>query len=602
MDARPILLPLMRWLLKSPDTLRWARLPQVLVAGMAFTVTFSTVPAWAQSVSGQGVSGGPGQTTLPSANDEIPITNIQVEFEGTGADDNRLEEIRRSAQGLLGLGIGDGWSQLIADSAMAKIEALPNVHTARYRLVWGVNPDSLEVIITIMLEEERKKKPLKLPILYQDDRKMFRVLLNGGFGLFTDGNPWFDSPRTFTLGNPLVEDPQIGANTSSRTTWTEGYVEYGLAGITQIAHVPLYTYGAATAISPYAAGPDIFRNDTRITTNVEKLYGGFLYAPRTSDLRMNLSVGRQNFTLNDGFLVSQYGSQWNAGPRPGVYLAPRTAQDFSVLATIKGAGLIWKTFFLNPNEYEPLETNTHLLGTNLRYHFTNKFYADASVLYVPQSDLAYATINDETKGRQGLITGAGHLRWADPDVLKGVWFESELAYQTNVDYAMSAWAGYGLVGYLAHAVPWTPSLSYRYASFSGDDPNTSTFGRFDPLYSGGVGEWLQGIQLAKVLNQANRNTHRIRLNVAPHEAVNLTLDYFIHHANELNNPGGNPALRQLKSHDLGQEVSFAVRWAITPKLFFLGIASYAMPGAAIEQTADGIEPWSTLQAQLFWTL
>jgi hypothetical protein len=199
--------------------------------------------------------------------------------------------------------------------------------------------------------------------------------------------------------------------------------------------------------------------------------------------------------------------------------------------------------FTNPNEYEPIESNTHLLG----------------------------------------------------------WFESEIAYKTHADYDMSAWVGYGLVGYIARAVPWTPSLSYRYTSFSGDDADTSTFERFDPLFTGGLSHWLQGIQINKVLNQANRNTHRLRLNVTPHASLNLTLDYFMHTANALNNPGGNPALRQLRSHDLGQEIQFAARWAISPNPYFVGVASYAIPGEAIERAReDDIKPWSTLQAQLYW--
>jgi hypothetical protein len=93
---------------------------------------------------------------------------------------------------------------------------------------------------------------------------------------------------------------------------------------------------------------------------------------------------------------------------------------------------------------------------------------------------------------------------------------------------------------LARSLPWTPSLSYRYAAFSGDDPDTATFERFDPLYSGGLSEWLQGITINKALSQANRHTHRIRFNVAPDEALNLTFDWYLHTADTLNNLGGNP--------------------------------------------------------------
>lgn len=49
------------------------------------------------------------------------------------------------------------------------------------------------------------------------------------------------------------------------------------------------------------------------------------------------------------------------------------------------------------------------------------------------------------------------------------------------------WAGYGTIGYIARQTTWTPSLSYRDAVFSGDDPDTDAFERWDPLLSTGLG-------------------------------------------------------------------------------------------------------------------
>ena len=55
------------------------------------------------------------------------------------------------------------------------------------------------------------------------------------------------------------------------------------------------------------------------------------------------------------------------------------------------------------------------------------------------------------------------MRWADAKVIDGLWIEAEGARQTHSDFEMEAWAGYGTIGYLARQLPWTPSLSYRYA-------------------------------------------------------------------------------------------------------------------------------------------
>jgi hypothetical protein len=349
----------------------------------------------------------------------------------------------------------------------------------------------------------------------------------------------------------------------------------------------LYAYGAATGMAPYALGQDFFRNEARATVDLEKLYGGLLYAPKDSDLRINASVGRQNFTLNDGFLISQYASQWNVGTRPGVYLAPRTALDMSGLLTVRSGPWVSTSFYLDPNEYEPVDTDTRVVGTNLRYNFDERIHADATFYGVTRSDFLYFLPDQAPQTREGLRLAAGHLRWADPDVLPGVWLEGEVAHQWHDAFPMSAWAGYGTAGYLARSLPWTPSLSYRYAAFSGDDPETETYERFDPLYSGGLSEWLQGITINKALSQANRRTQRIRFNVAPSESLNLTFDYYLHTADTLNNRGGNPALSILGSKDLGQELQFTARWAASPNVYIQGIASVALPGQAIEDATDG---------------
>jgi hypothetical protein len=96
-------------------------------------------------------------------------------------------------------------------------------------------------------------------------------------------------------------------------------------------------------------------------------------------------------------------------------------------------------------------------------------------------------------------------------------------------------------------------------------------------------------------------SHRIRLNVAPTEQLDLTADWFMHRADELNNIGANPAIAQLSSRDLGQEAQITARWAISENLYFLGVAGAAFPGDAIKSAASGdADPWTTLQAQLFW--
>ena len=378
--------------------------------------------------------------------------------------------------------------------------------------------------------------------------------------------------------------------------------EIGLGGVTRIGDTNLAVYGAVSGVGVIARGEDIFRGDDRQSFDLEKAYVGLLWGSDDGSRKVNLSFGRQNLSLNDGFLISQFGSQSNAGPRPGLYLAPRTTHDFAALATVRIDGWTATGFFLDPNEYEPLESNTRLAGLNLRYDFSDRFQIDATYIEAVDSKTRYTAPSGPVGTRDGLMTYGVHLRWSAPDAAPGLWLEGELAHQRHRDFPMRAWAGYGTVGYIARDRRWTPSLSYRYSAFSGDDPATATYERFDALFSGGLSEWLQGISMGKLIRPENRLSHRIRLNVTPDPRLNLTLDWFLHRAHEFNNFGANPTLATLASRDLGHEVQFAARWAISDRLFFLGIASVAFPGQAIKVAAGGnADPWTTLQAQLFWS-
>lgn len=565
-------------------------------------------PALAQSpTDGFGL----GPVTLPRNSQIVSLFDVVFEITGTTGDSLQDAGILQKARERVAIGPNEAYSQILADAAALRLRRIPGVRNATYRLQSRINPNGITLVFSLALSKPGYKEDQSdgffahggsesLPLLFRDEKSILTLTLNGGNGVFRDGQPWFGAPLTFTRNNPLVPKPALGAQTGSSTAWTENYVEFGIGGSTQLGDSPYYIYGAASAVGVMAAGQDIFWNATRWQDNIEKLYAGLLWAGPQGGTA-NISVGRQNFSLNDGFLISQFGSQYNAGPRPGVYLAPRTTQDFSVLAQGQWSGWTLKSFYLDPNEYEPIETKTKVLGANLRYNATVSTYADASVIAVPSSDSVYRDPSGNTLSRAGLVTYAGHVRWADPAVAAGVWLESEVAYQNNINFPMSAWAGYGTIGYLASKVPWSPSLSYRYSSFSGDNPNTQTFERFDPLFSGGLAEWLQGISFGKVLSQTNRTTHRVRFNVSPADELNLTIDYYSNWANQLNNMGGNPALSQLTSKNLGQELQLVARWAINKHFYLMGIASYAMPGPAIQDATNNMaKPWSTLQLQLFW--
>lgn len=560
---------------------------------------------------GAGAAGGPGYSAVETLPPAATVTDVDVVVLDAPEDLDEAELVR-SVREALAVATGSTWDPVLGASALARVRSLPSVRHARIKGIPDRRGGGSRLMVYVRAERTdpiarsgvlARRRPGDFPVLYRDDQSYLRFELSGGHGLFSDGNPWFGQSERFTAGNPLVQDPAVGADTGNRASWAESTVQLGVSGVTALNRKSLYGFASLTGVGVVSKGQDIFRDDSRESADIEKAYVGVVYAPEGDDVRLKLSVGRQNYTLNTGFLVSQFGSQWNAGPRPGVYLAPRTAQDMAVVASASFENWKGTLFALDPNELGSIESDTRLLGLNLARATSGRWSGDVTAMYVPRSKTSYRSPDGLARGREGLWTLAGHLRMRTRSARPDFWFEAELAHQDHEAFDMSAWAGYAELGYFARTAPWSPSLSYRLAGFSGDDPDTSRYERFDTLYSGGLDHWLQGISINKLLTQANRISHRMRFNVAPLAELKLTVDLYRHVADERNNLGGNPALGTLQSRDLGDEVQLTARWQLRPNVLVLGIASSAFPGEAIEAAAFGdADPWNTLQLQIFWGL
>lgn len=574
----------------------WARRASCVLL-LAFALTDR--PALAQENSSR-----PNYIPQSGQAQDLPIEGVAARLAKTSGsasqDAAALAAVQRLAAGLPGNRLGP----LEISRLVARMEQEAAVARVDYQLLpSGVNGVQIVFNVDAAPQQKAAVAPSGIltgelsdfPVIYKDGRSLYTAIVAGGIGVYSDNNPWFGQPVLFNRSSP------VAGNLPGRSaTWTEESVEFGGGFATQLGDQPVYAFGALTGMATWSIGQDIYRDDTREFDDFEKAFGGLLYADPDTKTSAKISVGRQTYTLNDGFLVNMVKGSANVGPRGATYLGPRLASDFSVIATGRSGALSAAGFYINPNELENLESNSTFLGGNLRIAFTEDLALDGTFITVPASKSTFANPQGLTLRREGLNTAAAHVRWRNIGI-DGVFVESELAHQFHPDYAMSAWAGYGTLGYIAREAPWTPSISYRYAEFSGDDPATTRYERFDPLLSTGLGIWLQGISFGKLFSNSNLATHRVQFNVAPVETVNVTFDYHRLIAPELNNLGSNPALRELSSHDIGQEFTLSARWAINRNLFLQGVASYAIPGEALRDIG-ATEDWTTLQLSLYWSL
>lgn len=533
----------------------------------------------------------------------VPVEQVSVALRSSAGaaeqDETALAAVRRIAATLA----GDPFSAIETMRAVARMEREAAVRKVAYRLLpQGANAVRIQFLVDAA--PAAPKEPGlpsgiltgalgDFPVLYKDDRSLFTAIVAGGLGAYSDGNAWFGAPQLFL-------NPAAGYYPGARTSWTEGSLELGGGFAAQLGNTPLYAFGALTGMKTWTLGADIFRDDNRDFDAVEKAYAGLFYADAATRNYAKLGVGRQTFTLNDGFLVNLVRGSVNAGPRGASYLGPRLTNQFSVLADGRLGAWSFNAFYIDPSELEEFETDTTFLGGNLKYRFTGDVALDATLISIVTSESTYQTADGRSLPRQGTNTAAAHLLWKNLGA-DGVFLESEFGHQWHPDYDMSAWAGYATLGYIARQAKWTPSLSYRYAVFSGDDPATQGYERWDSLLSTGLGIWLQGINFGKIVSNSNLATHRVQLNVAPMEALNVTFDYHRLILPQTADVNASRLPAPVTSHDLGQEFTLSARWAINRNLYLQGLASYAMPGAALKDLGAD-ENWSTLQLSLYWGL
>lgn len=509
---------------------------------------------------------------------------------------DQREGLEAKARAALGVRPGDPVDWLALQAGLAAVQSIEGVKDARFVLERTSNPTTTRLTLEISTDPAEPAAQAQFPNLVLNDRARLTMILNGALGVYSDTFPWFGDAATFNGSSPLATNPPEGR----RASWGEMTVEAGLGGITQLGRAPVYAYGAATALFSAAAGQDLFTDESRALVRVEKAYVGLLYADRPSRTSANLSFGRQNFNLSDGFLISQFSGSANAGPRPGLYLNPRIAFDMTAILDIKLDTVRLKAFYLDPDELEQFESGTEFAGLNVSLAVSPRTRLGVTSIWIPQSGGQFRLPDGSRLAREGVHTLAFDGRFDDPFDLKGVWLQSEYARQRNAG-RMQAWAAYATVGYRFADKGWKPALSYRFSAFSGDDPTTAAYERYDPLLSGGLAEWVQGVSFKKLVGNSNMDVQRLRATASPSRKLNLTLDLFDFRARELNNLGGNPALGALASHDIGREVTLRVDWFAMRRLYVLLVASHAVPGDAIRAAASGqARPWTTLQASAFW--
>jgi hypothetical protein len=343
-----------------------------------------------------------------------------------------------------------------------------------------------------------------------------------------------------------------------------------------------------------SAGRELFTDQTRDFLGVEDAYIGFVGGVTTEQgdrFVWNVSAGRQRFSISDGFLIANTAS--NGGHRAALQSNPRWSADQLLLMQLRYNNLKAEIFYLDPDELREVDSRTKLAGLNLEGRVMPGLQIGGMFLKAVKSEFQYYTTSD-VFSREGLRVYNARFRWQPFAASAGPFLAGEAALQRHDHIDMRAHAWTSEIGYsFANDLPWQPTVSYRYASFSGDDPATKRFERWDPLLSGENGErWVQGINHFKMFQDSNLVTHRFQMRLRPVPKIELVPQFWVFRADQLQNLGGNPAFSSLENRNLGTEANLTAKWFISPKLMLQGHVAVTFPGSAIKKALGApADPW-----------
>jgi hypothetical protein len=383
------------------------------------------------------------------------------------------------------------------------------------------------------------------------------VHFDAGWGTFGFANSLFTSPR----------NPGVAENLSDQ--WFEGYIKPGLSGSYRLESAT-EIYGKVSAVGErtYGSVPRMFGEDIS-SFGPDDLYIGWRSGQSLTigDNAIDLSVGRAPYQLGHGMLI--YDGSAEGGSRGGYWTNARKAFEFAAIGRFKPGPHLVEAFYLDRDDLPESESGSRLWGANYELSVGESTFG--ATYFTVSADEAVMP------GRDGL-DAINARAYAAP--LPGLSVELEYAREDNDDrLAATAWTVQG--AYELSDILWSPTLSYRYAFFEGDDPATAVSEAFDPLFPGfhDWGQWWQG-EIAGEYFLANSNliSHMLRAHLAPSEAIGTGVLFFKF---ALDQPGSYADGVTEKA--LAFEADWYVDWKVNEHFTASLVAAYANPDAAVQQ-------------------
>lgn len=406
--------------------------------------------------------------------------------------------------------------------------------------------------------------------LYESDTAYLSASAKLQTAFFTHSNSWFGEAQE-----------NIGHNHDS---WSEGNIEPGLKGYFNLSsssqgyYELSYIYGKT--IGDDASGLTVGLDDPG-RGELEQAHIGWRSGEMFSLAKnlIDISLGQQDYIMGHGFLLAASGS---AGYSNGAYwLGGRNAFADSAVVKINTGKIKTDVFRVlsRPHFGEAKD----IQGVNFEYLPNKNYILGFSYLKVKQNDDASIDGADIFDFRLDIINIPSIPEFS---------FLAEYVKEDN-GVALDSQAWYTNFAWQFKELSWQPQLSYRYASFEGDDPDTLKNEAFDPLRYGfpDWGTWFQGEIIGEyVLGNSNLNSHLLRLKAKPNKDLSLNLLYFMFLSDQ-------PQSRGINSEHFANEIDLIADWSVNKSLSISGVLAIAMPGDGAKELTNGDNNW--IQAMVY---
>ena len=363
-------------------------------------------------------------------------------------------------------------------------------------------------------------------------------------------------------------------NAESKPNWTEVYAKYGFSGSKALENGAAI-YGAANVLSSATFGDGDAAGLTtgdESETEIEDLYAGF-----RNDM-VDFSIGRQNVTIGDGFLLN--GDSLNMGEgldgivpgfsanRGGAYwLAARKAFDKTAVLKVGGdSGLRSDIFWIESDN--PAQASVELAGINVEHVSDNGTFG-AMYMEGQGVDATEASFFGY-EGRDGQETFS--LRYQGNAGVENLFLSAEYVTQENGVTGADADAWYAEAGWTFADMPWSPSVNYRYTSYDNG---------YDPLFFGfnrGYGTWFQGEVAGNYAGPFGTDSDIHYLGATAHPSETLTVGAMYFEFSDTNNGAG--------TND-ANEINIWAEWVAADHLIISPLIGFYTPdGASSTQGND----------------